>query len=195
MSGEFFEALQQIAKEKDIPLDMLIETVESALATAYKKTVDVNGEIYVTIDENRSAAVPYRVFTRKMVVEEVTNEHEEIALADALRTHPETAVGEEVTFDVEMKDFGRIAAQTAKQVVVQRIREAERRKIFDEYSERIGEVVTGTVQRREGRNIVISLGKIDAMLPAQEQVESEPYRFNDRIKIYVLDVLDTRDSS
>jgi len=191
MSGEFFEALQQIAKEKDIPLDMLIETVESALATAYKKTVDVNGEIYVTIDENRSAAVPYRVFTRKMVVEEVTNEHEEIALADALRTHPETAVGEEVTFDVEMKDFGRIAAQTAKQVVVQRIREAERRKIFDEYSERIGEVVTGTVQRREGRNIVISLGKIDAMLPAQEQVESEPYRFNDRIKIYVLDVLDT----
>ncbi len=191
MSGEFFEALQQIAKEKDIPLDMLIETVESALATAYKKTVDVNGEIYVTIDENRSAAVPYRVFTRKMVVEEVTNEHEEIALADALRTHPETAIGEEVTFDVEMKDFGRIAAQTAKQVVVQRIREAERRKIFDEYSERIGEVVTGTVQRREGRNIVISLGKIDAMLPAQEQVESEPYRFNDRIKIYVLDVLDT----
>jgi N utilization substance protein A len=88
-------------------------------------------------------------------------------------------------------DFGRIAAQTFKQVVVQRIREAERRKIFDDFNERVGEVITGTVQRREGRNVIIGLGKLDAVLPPQEQVETEPYRFNDRIKIYVLEVRDT----
>ena len=93
--------------------------------------------------------------------------------------------------DVKQGDFGRIAAQTAKQVVVQRIREAERRKILDEYNEKQGEVVTGVVQRREGRNVIIGMGKLDALLPAQEQVESEPYRFNDRIKVYVLEVRDT----
>ncbi|HLK56739.1 MAG TPA: transcription termination factor NusA [Chthonomonadaceae bacterium] len=189
--SDFIEALQQIAKEKDIPLDTLIETVESALATAYKRNNPTNGEIKVRIDSNRSAQNPFKVYSERLVVEIVENPHEQISLEDARRKSPDILVGETYTEDVPQGSFGRIAAQTAKQVVVQRIREAERRKIFDEYNERVGEVVTGTVQRREGRTVIIGLGKLDAVLPTQEQVESEPYRFNDRIKVYVLEVKDT----
>jgi len=191
MNGEFIEALQQIAKEKDIPLDTLIETVESALATAYKRNNPTNGEIKVRIDSTKSAASPFRVYCEKLVVDEVEDEFEQIALDEARAINPEILVGEVLSYDVPQGNFGRIAAQTAKQVVVQRIREAERKKIFDEFNERVGEVVTGTVQRREGRNVIIGLGKLDAMLPMQEQVESEPYRFNDRIKVYVLEVRDS----
>ena len=191
MNGEFLEALQQIAKEKDIPLETLIETVESALATAYKRNNEVNGEIKVRIDSNRAAANPFRVFIEKEIVEEVEDDYLQMSLPDARKLNPDALLGEVITIAVPTENFGRIAAQTAKQVVVQRIREAERRKIFDDYNERVGEVVTGTVQRREGRNVVIGLGKLDAMLTPQEQVESEPYRFNDRIKVYVLEVRDT----
>ncbi len=191
MSGEFLEALQQIAKEKDIPLDTLIETVESALATAYKKNNPVPGEVKVSIDSSRASTTPFKVYSEKVVVEEVTNDYNEISLADARKHDPNILVGEVLALDVKQGDFGRIAAQTAKQVVVQRIREAERRKVLDEYSEKQGEVVTGMVSRREGRTVIIGMGKIEALLPAQEQVESEPYRINDRIKIYVLEVRDT----
>src|SRR5579862_7202350 len=191
MNGEFLEALQQIAKEKDIPLDTLIETVESALATAYKRNNALNGEIKVRIDSNKTSTEPFKVFCEKTVVEEVENDYAQISLEEARRMNPDALVGEIVALDIPLGSFGRIAAQTAKQVVVQRIREAERRKIFDEFNERVGEVVTGTVQRREGRNVIIGLGKLDALLPAQEQVETEPYRFNDRIKVYILEVRDT----
>ena len=188
MGGEFLEALQQIAKEKDIPLDTLIETVEAALATAYKKNNPVPGEVKVSIDSSRGSATPFKVYSEKLVVDEVANDYNEISLLEARKHDPNILAGELLILDVKQGDFGRIAAQTAKQVVVQRIREAERRKVLDEYSEKQGEVVTGVVQRREGRNIIISMGKIDALLPSQEQVESEPYRINDRIKIYVLEV-------
>ena len=197
MNGEFFEALQAIAKEKDIPLDTLIETVESALATAYKRNSSSTGEarlptgeVQVQIDPQRGSAHPFSVFVEKTIVDTVENDLEEIELAEALKLNPDALVGESIKIPVPQGNFGRIAAQTAKQVVVQRIREAERRKIFDEYNERVSEVVTGTVQRREGGNVVITLGKLDAILPRQEQVESEPYRFNDRIKVYVLEVRD-----
>ena len=190
MNGEFIEALQQIAKEKDIPLDTLIETVESALATAYKRNNAIDGEIKVRIDSNKAAASPFRVFCEKTVVDEVSDSALEIGLDEARKINPEAMLGETVALDVSMGHFGRIAAQTAKQVVVQRIREAERKKIFDEFNERVGEVVTGTVQRREGRNVIINLGKLDALLPVQEQVETEPYRFNDRIKVYIVEVRD-----
>ena len=191
MSGEFLEALQQIAKEKDIPLDTLIETVESALATAYKKNNPVPGEVKVSIDSSQGSATPFKVYSEKLVVEEVTNDYSEIGLAEARKHDANIMVGEILLLDVKQGDFGRIAAQTAKQVVVQRIREAERRKVLDEYSEKQGEVITGVVSRREGRNVIIGMGKLEALLPAQEQVESEPYRINDRIKVYVLEVRDT----
>lgn len=190
MNGEFLEALEQIAKEKDIPLNTLIETVESALATAYKKNYATEGEIKVKIDTRRGANNPFRVFYEKQIVEEVKSPALHLTIEEAKAYDPEAEMGDTLSFEVDTATFGRIAAQTAKQVVVQRIREAERRKIFDDYTERVGEVVTGTVQRREGRNILISLGKLDAVLPPQEQVESEPYRFNDRLKVYVLEVKD-----
>jgi N utilization substance protein A len=191
MNAEFLENLQQIAREKDIPLETLIETVESALATAYNRNDETHGQIRVRIDSAKSASNPFKVFYEKTVVEEVSDPAREISLDAARQLNPDAEVGEVIEIDVNLNHFGRIAAQTAKQVVVQRIREAERRKIFDDYNERVGEVVTGVVQRREGRHVVISLGKIDALLPSQEQVETEPYRFNDRIKVYVLEVKDT----
>ncbi len=195
-SGEFLDALQLIAKEKDIPLDTLIETLESALATAYKRNAPItgdpiNGDIQVRIDSTPRAANPFRVFYEKTVVEEVEDDFVEMTLEEARKHNPDALVGEIVAVNIEVANFGRIAAQTAKQVVVQRIRETERRKIFDDYNERVGEVVTGTVQRKEGRNVLIGLGKLDAVLPVAEQVETEPYRFNDRIKVYVLEVRDT----
>ena len=191
MNGEFIDALQQIAKEKDIPLETLIETVESALATAYKKNYPANTEIKVRIDAHKAALSPFRVFCERTVVEGPTEDPAEITLDEARKHDPEKMVGELVEEPIELGNFGRIAAQTAKQVVVQRIREAERRKIFDEYNDKVGEVVTGVVQRREGRNVIVNLGKLDALLPVQEQVETEPYHFNDRIKVYVLEVKET----
>src|SRR6202040_1771426 len=124
----------QIAKEKDIPLDTLIETVESALATAYKRNNPTNGEIKVRIDSTKQAANPFRVFCEKLVVDEVEDEFEQISLAEAKEINSEILVGEVLSYDVPQGNFGRIAAQTAKQVVVQRIRETERRKIFDEFN-------------------------------------------------------------
>ncbi len=191
MNGEFIDALQQISKEKDIPLDTLKETVESALATAFKKNYPTSAEIRVIINEHKSASEPYRVFTVRTVVEGPTEDPAEVSLDDAHKVDPDLVVGETLEEPVSMGNFGRIAAQTAKQVVVQRIREAERRKIFDEYNDKVGEVVTGVVQRHEGRNAIVNLGKLDAILPVQEQVDTEPYHFNDRIKVYVLEVKET----
>jgi N utilization substance protein A len=188
MNGEFLEALQQIAREKEISPDALLETVESALVTAYKKNfASQGGEIKVRIN---SAKATFQVFCQKTVVEDGQEEITpgEIILEEARRHDPDIVPGEVLEIEVTPSTFGRIAAQTAKQVVVQRLREAEREKVFEEYNERVGEVLTGTVQRREHKNIIINLGKIEAVLPPQEQVPSEPYRFNDRLKVYVLQV-------
>ena len=185
MNGEFIEALRAIEKEKDIPLEVLIETVESALVTAYKKNFATIEDVKVRV---QSSKIGFKVFCEKSVVEEVTNSHVEIGLSEARAIDPDVTVGEFIELEVTPEDFGRIAAQTAKQVVMQRIREAERDRIFDEYSEKVGEVVTGIVQRREQRNVFVNVGKIEALLPASEQVPSEPYRFNDRIKVYILEV-------
>lgn len=185
MNGDFLEALQQIAREKEISPDALLETVESALVTAYKKDFASQGEIKVRIN---SAKASFQVFCQKTVVEGEPAGLNEISLEEARKYDADILPGETLEIDVTPSTFGRIAAQTAKQVVVQRIREAERDKIYDEFNERVGEVITGTVQRRESRNIIISLGKIEAVLPPQEQVESEPYRFNDRLKLYLLEV-------
>ena len=188
MNGDFLDALQQIAREKDISPEALLETVESALVTAYKKNFNTHlGEIKVRID---SANATFRVFSQRTVVEEVEDETTEVSLEEARKHDPDLLPGEILELEITPPGgaFGRIAAQTAKQVVVQRIREAEREKVFDEFNERVGEVMTGVVQRREFKNILINVGKIEAVLPAQEQVESEPYRFNDRIKVYVLEV-------
>jgi N utilization substance protein A len=188
MNADFLDALRQIEKEKDIPMETLIETIEAALASAYKKAFSEAAEIRLRPDSNRKGL---RLCCEKVVVETVENRHREMSLADARRLNPKLQVGETVEVDLTADGFGRIAAQTAKQVVVQRIREAERQKVFDDFNERQGEVVTGVVQRREQRNIIVLLGKVEALLPYSEMVPSEPYRFNDRLKVYVLEVRPT----
>lgn len=189
MNGDFIDALRQIEKEKEIPFEQLVELVEVALTTAYRRRYAEGGEVKLRTDVRGRGLRPV---LQKHVVETVENSHRELSLSDAQRRNPMARVGD--TVDVEMpaaEDFGRIAAQTAKQVVVQRIREAERDKVFDEFGHRVGEVVTGVVQRRESRGAYILLGKIEAMLPSSEQVPGEPYRFNDRLKVYLLEVRKT----
>jgi len=185
MNGDFLDALQQIAREKEISPDALLETVESALVTAYKKNFACQGEIKVRIN---SANATFQVFSQRRVVEEVEDENTEISLEEARAIDPDILPGEILETEITPSSFGRIAAQTAKQVVVQRIREAERDKIYDEYSERVGEVLTGTVGRREFKSVLVNLGKVEAILPPQEQVHGEPYHFNDRLKVYLLEV-------
>ena len=185
MDGDFIEALHAIEKEKEIPFEVLIETVESALVTAYKKNFAATGDVKVRIESTRSG---FKVYCQKDVTDQMVSEHTEIALADAKKINPEVGIGDVIEIEVTPENFGRIAAQTAKQVVMQRIREAERDHVFEEYSARIGEVVTGSVQRHEQRHVFVNIGKVEALLPFNEQVQTEPYRFNDRIKVYILDV-------
>jgi len=185
MNQDFLEALRQIEKEKEIPLEVLLTTIESALETAYKKNFAATGDIRVRVTSSKSG---FKVYCQKDVAEEVKNDHTEISLAEALKHDPDATVGSSIEIEVTPENFGRIAAQTAKQVVVQRIREAERERVYEEYGDRVGEVVTGTVQRREQRNVFINLGKVEALLPPAEQVSTEPYRFGDRLKVYLLEV-------
>jgi N utilization substance protein A len=194
MNAEFIEALRQIEREKEIPFDVLVEALETALATAYKKSYNIVEDVNLRVDQSTvqgAARAPFKVYRKMTVVENVENEHAEVTLPDArAKYNPDANLGDTVEEPLAPRDFeriGRIAAQTAKQVVVQRIREAERDKIFDEYNDKVGEVITGTVSRREGPNILIALGKLEAILPIKEQVPSEPYRFNDRIKVFVLE--------
>lgn len=185
MNADFLDALRQIEKEKEIPLEVLLSTIESALETAYKKNYAATGDVRVRVSSSKTG---FQVFCEKDVVETVENGHTEITVAEARQYDPDTKVGDTIEIEVTPENFGRIAAQTAKQVVVQRIREAEREHVYEEFGERVGEVLTCTVQRREQRNVFVNLGKIEAILPPAEQVPTEPYRFNDRIKVYVLEV-------
>jgi transcription termination/antitermination protein NusA len=185
MNADFLDALRQIEKEKDIPLEVLLSTIESALETAYKKNYAAQGDIRVRVSSSKGG---FHVFCEKDVVEMVLNSHNEISLDEAREHVPDSVIGETIEIEVTPENFGRIAAQTAKQVVVQRIREAERERVYEEYNDRVGDVITCTVQRREQRNVFVNLGKLEAVLPPAEQVPSEPYRFNDRIKVYLLEV-------
>jgi N utilization substance protein A len=192
MNQEFLEALHQIEKEKEIPLEVLLTAIESALESAYKKSYAATGDIHVRVTFTKSG---FKVFCQKQVVENVENVHTQISLQDAKKYDEEATIGDIVEIEVTPENFGRIAAQTAKQVVVQKIREAERQKVAEEYGDRVGEVVTGIVQRREQRNVILTLGRVEALLPPTEQVPTEPYRFGDRIKVYLLEVKDADKAS
>ncbi|MBE9565514.1 MAG: transcription termination/antitermination protein NusA, partial [Proteobacteria bacterium] len=185
MQVDFVQALRDIGREKDIPLDTLSEIIEAALVSAYKKHYGATCEIHVDIDWDNGTST---VFARKRVVEHVENPHLEMSLAEARRLDPTVEEGEFLDIEVSPQDFGRIAAQTAKQVVAQRIREAERDIIYEEFSNRDGDVVTGVVQRREGRTVLVDLGKVEAVLPPSEQSSLDAYRFGERMKIYILEV-------
>src|SRR5687768_17503614 len=167
MNADFIDALRQIEKEKEIPFDQLLETIESALSSAYRRAFGNDAEVKVRMDSKGRAL---RTVVQKTVVEHVENPHMELSVTDAQRRNPAAKLGDPIDVDMPSEGFGRIAAQTAKQVVVQRIREAERERVFDEFGTKVGEVVTGVVQRRESRGAYVLLGKVEALLPPSEQV-------------------------
>jgi len=181
-TAELQAALRELQGERSISFEMLLEALEAALISAYKRNFGGDANAIVTIDRDSGE---FKVFHRRTVVDEVTDPKLEIQLKQAgQRYEPGDFYDEEVT----PKNFGRIAAQTAKQVIVQRIREAERDMIFNEYNGKLHDVVMGTVQRYEQRNMFVDLGKTEALLPLSEQVPRENYRINDRIRAFLLDV-------
>lgn len=185
MNREFIDALDALVKEKGISKDVMMETIEAALVSAYKKNFGSSGNIMVNIDEETGYI---EVLSRHTVVEELDDENVELTLEEAKDIDPRYEIGDIVDEVVTPNDFGRIAAQTAKQVVVQRIREAERGIIFNEYSSRESEIVNGTVQRFSKGTIFINLGKTEAMLLASEQIPGETYPQGGRIKSFIIEV-------
>jgi len=185
---ELIEALNQIEKEKDISKDILLEALENSLLAACKNNFGRADNIKVNIDRETGKV---NVYSMKEVVEEVTDSVLQISLAQAKMKEAKAELGDLVTVEVTPKNFGRIAAQKAKQVVVQKIREEERKVLFNQYVTKERDIVTGIVQRYAGNNISINLGKVDAILTENEQVRGEVFRPTDRIKLYVLEVKDT----
>ena len=185
MSEEFISALDALTKERNIDRDVLLSAIEAALISAYKRNYNA-GNVSVTID---SVTGNVQVFASKTVREEVENENLDMSLDQARTIDPRFKVGDIVKVEVTPRKFGRIAAQTAKQVVVQRIREAERGTIYNEYVEKENEILTAIVERMEGKQVLVELGRTQGLLDVPQQMPGEEYHVNDRIKVYVLEVL------
>lgn len=185
MSNELIEALDAIEQERGIDKEVLIEAIEVALISVYKKNYDPNPNIKINFDRETG---DINVFGSKTVVEEIYDEASEITLDEAKKIKADVEIGDSVDYKITPKSFGRIAAQMAKQVVIQRIREAERGIIYDEYIEKENEVLTGTVQRIERNTAFIELGKIEGILNANEMIPGEKLFINKRLKVYVLQV-------
>jgi N utilization substance protein A len=187
-SKELIEALNQIEKEKDISKEILLEAIENSLVAACKNHFGKADNIRVNINKETGAV---NVYAERQIVETVTDPITQVSQIEAILKFPKSNVGDIVHVEVTPKNFGRIAAQKAKQVVVQKIREEERKVLFNQYYSKEKDVVTGIVQRYVGDNISINLGKVDAVLTENEQVKGEHFRPTDRIKLYVLEVKDT----
>ena len=188
MNKEFIQAIEDLEKERHISKDIFIEAIESALVSAYKKNYGTSQNVRVDIDQETG---DINVYMRMDVVEEIEDELTQLSLEEAREIDPRYEVGDIVEYQVTPRDFGRIAAQTAKQVVVQRIREAERGMIFDDFITRQGEIVTGTVQRISNETLFVNIGRTEGILSANEQVPGERYQVNDRLKVYIMDVKKT----
>ncbi len=185
MSSELLDALNILEREKGISRDVIIDAIEAALVSAYRR--NFNQAQNVRIDLNLKTG-SMRVFARKEVVDQVFDPRLEISLEDARQISPNYQVEDVVEMEVTPKDFGRIAAQTAKQVVTQRVREAERGIIYSEFIDREEDIMTGIVQRLDSKFIYVSLGKIEALLPVNEQMPNERYKPHDRIKVFITKV-------
>ncbi|NLW44700.1 MAG: transcription termination/antitermination protein NusA [Syntrophomonadaceae bacterium] len=188
MSGELIQALVELEKERGIPKEVLIDAIESALKTAYKKNFGSSQNVEVHMD---SETGDVRVLSRKTVAQEVSDVKTEISLEEARLIDSSVQMGDEIEVEVTPSNFGRIAAQTAKQVVIQRLREAERNVIYDEYSSREGEIVAGTVQRTEQKVLIINLGQTEAIMLPQDQIPGETFAQGQRIKCYISEVKKT----
>ena len=177
--------LQQLEAEKSIDRDTLLEAIRSAIETAARKSMNRVSDVTVDVDEN---TLGFKVFEIRTVVENIQDDALEISLEEALQLNPAVVVGNRLKVPTEPKDFGRIAAQTAKQVIIQKIKDAERDRIYDEFKEREGDLVTGTVKRNHHGNIVVSVGRAEAVVPYREQSPRENFKPGDRIRAYLLEV-------
>ncbi len=178
-------AIQELEKEKGIKKDYLLDSIETALLTAYRRNYNSQENVKVVVDRETGASHLYAV---KEVVEYVEKPVLQISLEDAKKIDKTVKIGDTVDIELVPKNFGRIAAQTAKQVIIQKLREAEREIIYSEYSERKGEIVSGIIQKADQNIVVMDLGKVEGVMPAKEQIPTEKYQVNDKIKGYILDV-------
>lgn len=188
MSNSIKEAFSALARERNIAPTVLKDALEAALLAAYRRDPHVTQNAEVDLDLDTGT---FKVFAHKVIVEEVLDPKEEISLEEAKTYREDAQVDETIAFDVTPKDFGRLAAQMAKQVITQRLRESERKILYDEYKDKQGITVIGTIQRVEGRNIIVNLGKLEALLPGSEQIPGERWRVGERIKVFVEEVRDT----
>lgn len=185
MNEEFILALKQLESEKGIPEDVIIEALETALVSSYKKNFGTSQNVIVEINRDTGEI---SLAAEKEVVEEVFDENTEIAVEDARRENPRLEIGDIYYEKIDPEKFGRIAAQTARQVVIQRIKDAERDVIYDDYADRENEIITCDVQRVTKGNVFVDLGKTEAILPVSEQIQGESYHQGDRYKMLVLEV-------
>ena len=185
MKSDFYMAITQIAAERGIPREAVMASVEHALKTVYRKMENTEDNVDVEIDP---ATGGVRIFVVKTVAEEIEDPTSEISLEEARAMDPDAYIGKIYRWDRTPKDFGRIAALTAKQVVLQRIRDYERDSVYEEFADRVGEVLNGVIQRADARAVIVELGKAEAVMPVREQVANERYRPGQRLKVYLLDV-------
>lgn len=185
MTSDLVTAMRQLTAERDLPLDVIITAVEEALAATYQRQFGQVPEVRVHLDTETGE---FHVFAEKQVVIEVKDESNQISLKDveAFPEHP--ALNETIEVEVTPPNFGRIAAQTAKQTILQRIQEAERDLVYEEFASREGEVLNGMIERVESRGMIVNLGKSEAVLPPQEQAPRERYRIGQRLKVYLVKV-------
>ena len=188
MKAEFIEALEEIEKEKGISKHIIFEALEAALISGYKKNFGSSQNVEVDIDTETGEV---KVYAKKSVVDEIENELIEVSLEDAKNIDVNYELEDIIRIEVTPRNFGRIAAQTAKQVVMQKIKEAEREIVYEEFIDRENEIITGLVQRVSKNNVLIDLGKTEGILAPSEQIQGERYDQGDRIKSYILEVKKT----
>ena len=185
MNKEFFEALEELSIEKGINKNYILDAIETALLTAYKRNFNSQENVKIVIDEEKASI---KVYSLREVVEEVFDPAIEIELSDARKIDKKANLGDIVEVEITPANFGRISAQTAKQVIVQKLREAEREIVFSEYSDRQGEIVSGIVQKVDKNIVIVDLGRIEGIMTLNEQIPGEVYNVNDKIKAYVVEV-------
>ena len=185
MNGDLLTIIEQIVSQKELPQSVLINAIESAIRSAAKKRYGSIRSVSVEIDSDIGVI---KVYVPKKVVEIMRDYPTEIPIEEAIKIKPDTQLGEIIEVEVEPSDFGRIEAQTAKQIFVQKIKEAEREMVYDEYKDRVGDIVRGTIQRSEQDDIILELGKTEAILPLEEQVEKEEYRRGDEFQCFIMEV-------
>ena len=182
---ELILALEELEKEKGIKKSYVIEAIETALVTAYKRNFDALENVRVDMDKNTGAT---HIYSIKEIMENANDDALEISLEDAHKINKELQIGDQVDVEIVPRNFGRIAAQTAKQVIVQKLREVERDLIFTEFNDRKGEIVSGMIQKADKNIVVMDLGRLEGVMPYKEQIPTEKYKVNEKIKGYVVDV-------